>query len=83
MTGEEKHVDDQKIIELYWERKENAIQETSRKYGGLVTRIAQNVLSSHEDCEECVNDTYFGMPFRTKDPICFLPLSAGSQEIWH
>ncbi len=61
MTGEEKHVDDQKIIELYWERKENAIQETSRKYGGLVTRIAQNVLSSHEDCEECVNDTYFAV----------------------
>lgn len=55
------HVDDTRIIELYWKRKEEAIKETSLKYGGLCSYIAGNILSSHEDCEECVNDTYFAV----------------------
>lgn len=55
------HVDDTMIIELYWKRKEEAIKETSLKYGGLCSYIAMNILSSHEDCEECVNDTYFAV----------------------
>lgn len=54
-------MDDNKIIELYWERKEEAIKETSLKYGSLCTYIAQNILSSREDSEECVNDTYFAV----------------------
>lgn len=54
-------MDDSKIIELYWERKETAIKETSLKYGGLCTYIARNILSSYEDSEECVNDTYFAV----------------------
>lgn len=51
-------MDDNEIIELYWARKEVAIEETSLKYGGLCTRIAQNILSNYEDSKECVNDTY-------------------------
>lgn len=54
-------MDDNRIIELYWERKEDAIKETSIKYGGLCTHIAKNILSSYEDSEECVNDTYFAV----------------------
>lgn len=54
-------MDDNRIIELYWERKEEAIKETSLKYGGLCTYIAKNILSSYEDSEECVNDTYFAV----------------------
>lgn len=54
-------MDDDGIIELYWERKENAIKETALKYGKLCTYIARNILSSYEDSEECVNDTYFAV----------------------
>lgn len=54
-------MDDNKIIELYWERKEDAIKETSLKYGGLCTYIARNILSNCEDSEECVNDTYLAL----------------------
>ena len=54
-------MDDHKIIELYWARKEIAIKETSIKYGGLCTRIAKNILFSDEDSEECVNDTYYAV----------------------
>ncbi|MBQ4140432.1 MAG: RNA polymerase sigma factor [Clostridia bacterium] len=51
-------MDDQKIIELYFARAEQAIRETEIKYGGYCFLIAHNILSSREDAEECVNDTY-------------------------
>lgn len=54
-------MDDNKIIELYWARLEDAIRETSVKYGKLCRFIAENILSSREDSEECVNDTYLGL----------------------
>ena len=51
-------MEDEKIIGLYWERNEDAITETSSKYGKLFFRIASNILLNHEDSEECVNDTW-------------------------
>lgn len=59
--GRETHTDDNKIVELYWERREEAIKETALKYGRLCTHIAKNILLSCEDSEECVNDTYFAV----------------------
>ncbi len=54
-------MDDQKILELYFERNEQAIKETEDKYGKLCQRIAYNILNDHEDAEECVNDTLAGI----------------------
>ena len=54
-------MEDKQIIDLYWERAEDAIRETSAKYGRLCQYIAQNILSSPEDSEECVNDTWLGL----------------------
>lgn len=54
-------MDDQTIIELYWARAEDAIQETSAKYGVLCRTIAGRILASPEDSEECVNDTWLGL----------------------
>lgn len=54
-------MDDQTIIELYWARAEDAIRETSAKYGGLCRSIAGNILASPEDREECVNDTWLSL----------------------
>ena len=51
-------MDDQKIIELYFARSEDAIRETDAKYGRYCHSVAYNVLHSHEDAEEGVNDTY-------------------------
>ena len=51
-------MEDLKIIELFFERKEYAIAETERKYGGYLSKIAYNILFDSEDSEECVNDTY-------------------------
>lgn len=51
-------MEDCDIIELYWQRDQGAIQETANKYGGFLWNITWNVLHSHGDAEECVNDTY-------------------------
>lgn len=51
-------MDDGKIIELFWNRNETAIAETSEKYGKYLYKIAYNILSDAEDSEESVNDTY-------------------------
>lgn len=51
-------MDDNKIVDLYWERSEKAIAETSTKCGRYCHYIAYNILQNYEDSEECVNDTY-------------------------
>ena len=60
-TREVNSTDDLRIIELYFERDEQAIKETDAKYGKLCHSIAYNILNNHEDSEECVNDTYVGV----------------------
>lgn len=51
-------MEDEKIINLYFERNESAILETAQKYGAMIRGIAYNILKNHSDCEECENDTY-------------------------
>ncbi|MBQ1955847.1 MAG: sigma-70 family RNA polymerase sigma factor [Clostridia bacterium] len=51
-------MEDGKILDLYWDRDQRAISETSAKYGGMCTVIAENILANRPDAEECVNDTY-------------------------
>lgn len=49
---------DTEIVDLYWERSEQAIEETRKKYGNLLNYTAENILHSWQDTEECVADTY-------------------------
>ena len=51
-------MDDNKIIGLFWQRAEAAIDEVSRKYAGYCHSIAYRILYSDEDADECVNDTW-------------------------
>lgn len=51
-------IDDETIIELYWQRDESAITATDRKYGKYLYIITYNILRDSMDCEECLNDTY-------------------------
>ncbi len=53
-------MEDDHIIDLYWARSEDAITETSEKYGKYCYAIAYHILSNAEDAEESVNDTYLG-----------------------
>ena len=51
-------MEDCKIIELYFQRSEDAIKQTDKKYGKYCYTIAYNILSDALDSQECVNDTY-------------------------
>ena len=51
-------MDDAQIVQLYWDRSEQAIPATADKYGNYCTSIAKNILVNKQDAEECVNDTY-------------------------
>lgn len=52
-------MEDIKIIELYNLRKEQAIEETGRKYGNTCGKIAGAILKNSQDAEECVNTAYY------------------------
>lgn len=51
-------MEDLRIIELYNQRNEKAIEETISKYGNYCLSIADNILDDPKDSEECVNDTW-------------------------
>ena len=52
-------MEDQRIVELYWQRDENAIAETAKKYGKYLHSIAYRILRDESDAEECVSDACF------------------------
>lgn len=51
-------MEDEKIIDLFWDRRETAIEETINKYNSYCLYIANNIINNIEDAKECVNDTY-------------------------
>lgn len=51
-------MEDNQIVDLFWQRNEKAIEEASNKYGSYLHSIAYGILSNDEDAKECVNDTY-------------------------
>ena len=52
-------INDEKILELFWERSEEALDATMQKYGRILYKIAQNILHHSQDVEECINDTLY------------------------
>ncbi len=54
-------MEDQEIIALLFERSERGLTELIGKYGKLLRKIGENILSSPEDAEECANDTYLSI----------------------
>ncbi len=53
-------ISDGQIVELYWRRDEQAINETDIKYGKYLLAVAYNIVHDTSDSEECLNDTYVG-----------------------
>ena len=50
-------MEDDKIIELFWERSESAIAELDKKYGSVCRKIAFNILGDGRDAEECISSS--------------------------
>ena len=53
-------MEDSQIVELFWQRNEDAIAESQKKYGNYCFSIAKNILQNSEDAKEIVNDTFAG-----------------------
>ena len=51
-------MEDSAIIDLFFERSEQAVAELEQKYGSAVRKTAGNLLRDRQDAEECANDTY-------------------------
>ena len=51
-------MDDKSIVDLFFQRNENALKAVEEKYSRYCNYIASNILPLKEDCEECVNDAY-------------------------
>lgn len=51
-------MDDETIVDLYLQKDEKAIFESSKKYGTKLKRISFNIVQNISDAEECENDTY-------------------------
>ncbi len=66
-------MEDKEIVSLYWARLEEAISETTKKYGRYCHYIAFQILQDESDAEEIVNDTWWKawntMPPNRPDPL--------------
>lgn len=51
-------MEDAEILGLFWNRDEGAIPAAGERYGARLLRLAERMLGSREDAEECVSDTY-------------------------
>lgn len=53
-------ISDEKIIELFFARSEQAIRELDIKYGKVFHKLSYRIVNNEQDAEECVNDAYLG-----------------------
>ena len=79
-------MDDEAIVDLFFQRSESAVDETKQKYGALIKGIAMRILKNRSDAEECENDTYMGAwntipPKRPNNLSAFLAGIARNQAL--
>lgn len=51
-------MEDEIIIQLFWERSQKALVLTKEKYGQRMHRVAANILRDSRDAEEAVSDAF-------------------------
>ena len=54
-------MNDDQILDLFFNRSEQAISETSAKYGKLARTVAFRIVRNEEDVDECESDTYLAL----------------------
>ena len=71
-------MNDEEIVDLFWQRDEAAITATSAKYGALCGKIAYGILGNAQDSEEIVNHAYLRLwdAVPPKRPQPFMPFLA-------
>ncbi len=51
-------MDERTIVDLFWQRSEDALTQCARRYGAYCLTVTYNILRSRPDAEECVNETW-------------------------
>ena len=51
-------MNDSQIVDLYLQRKEDAIRHTASKYGKQLKSVSMTIVQQMQTAEECENDTY-------------------------
>lgn len=71
-------MNDEEIVDLFWQRDEEAIAVTSARYGALCRKIAYGILGNAQDSEEIVNHAYLKLwnAVPPKRPLPFMPFLA-------
>lgn len=49
-------MEDKEVVALLWQRDENGLRAAEERHGRFCRTLAQNLLGSREDAEECWND---------------------------
>lgn len=66
-------MEDKRLLDLLWERSNDAIPALAQRFGTRLQRTAMNILDNKEDAEEAVNDTYLALwnaiPPQRPDPL--------------
>lgn len=51
-------MNDNEIVELFFQRNPDGIQAAQEKYGAYCLAVARNILGGEEDSQECLNDLW-------------------------
>ena len=66
-------MEDEKIIDLFFDRSEQAITQLDIKYGKFCRKLSNNILNDIQDAEECLSDAYLALwnaiPPERPDPL--------------
>jgi len=54
-------MEEERILDLFFARSEEALRELDARYGKICRHLARGILGSEQDAEECVSDAYLGM----------------------
>ncbi len=49
-------ISDETIIELFFQRSEQAIRKLDDQYGAIFFKLSYNIVNNRQDAEECLND---------------------------
>lgn len=74
-------MDDKHILNLLFDRSEQALAILAQKFGPRLLSTARNILGDDQDAEECVSDTYLALwnaiPPKKPDPLAGFVLKTG------
>ena len=79
-------MEDEQILELFFTRSEDALEQVKEKYGKACMHLLRNLLQNEQDAEECANNAYLALwntipPQRPQNLLAYLLKLARNQGL--